>query len=55
MGKDPDNIWYYADGSEFEHAQNVVDDYYKQYPERPGPALIDPQVDTTTATASELI
>ena len=39
QGFDKDNEWYYADEDEFEHAQEVIDDYHQRYPRRAGPQL----------------
>lgn len=32
----PDRHWYNADGNEFEHAADIVADFYRRYPEKPG-------------------
>ena len=32
----PDRQWYYADGDEFGNAQDIVDDFYARYPNKPG-------------------
>ena len=36
-GYDLDLEWYNSDRGEFEHAADVVDEYHRQYPDRPGP------------------
>ena len=38
-GDEKDNTWYYADEDEFENAQDVIDEYHRKYPSRPGPEL----------------
>ena len=32
----PDRQWYYADNGEFSNAQDIVDDFYARYPDKPG-------------------
>lgn len=36
-GYPPDDAWYYADGGEFDQSQEVVDDFYKRFPNAPRP------------------
>ena len=36
-GYPPDDAWYYVDGGEFDQSQEVVDDFYKRFPNAPRP------------------
>ena len=36
-GYDLDLEWYNTDRNEFEHAADVITEYYRQYPNKPGP------------------